>query len=126
MQYFSFEIKTRPHTSIDSFPKEKEIETLGRKLEALYEKQTEKLSGDIKDYRLFFCEKLNLQQVDFREFHEDTQNPWSNRESDYSLRDGKHKNVRYGTRKQGQIENSHKRERRKRKHKSRNGISEQR
>lgn len=66
MKYFSFEIKTRPYTSLGSFPKEKEIETLGRKLEALCEKQTEKLSGDSKDYHLFFCEKLNLQQVDFR------------------------------------------------------------
>lgn len=110
MQYFSFEIKTRPYTSIGSFPKEKEIETLGRKIEALCEKQTEKLSGDIKDYCLFFCEKLILQQVDFREIHEDSQNPWSNRESDFSFRDSKHKNVRYGARKQGQMENSHKRE----------------
>lgn len=40
-----------------------------------------RLSTDIKDYHLSFCEKLNLQHIDFREVHDDSQNPWSERES---------------------------------------------
>lgn len=69
-----------------------------------------RLSGDIKDHHLFFCEKLNLQHTDFKEVHEDSQNPWSDREPVFSLRDSKHKNNRYGARKQGQMENRLKRE----------------
>lgn len=69
-----------------------------------------RLSTDIKDYHLSFCEKLNLQHIDFREVHEDSQNPWSERESVFNLRDRKHKNNRYRARKQGQMENRLKRE----------------
>lgn len=59
-----------------------------------------------KTINLFFCEKLHLQQVVFRDIHEDSQNLWPNRETIFSLRDSEHKNNKYGARKQGQMGNS--------------------
>lgn len=58
-----------------------------------------------------FCEKLHLQQVDFREVHKDGQNPWSDKQgSVLSLRDGGHRNNHCGARQHGRMENRLERE----------------
>lgn len=67
----------------------------------------------IKDHHLFFCEKLNSQQTDFREVHEESESLVEQRESVFTLRDRKYKNNEYGAMKQGQIENRLKREKRR-------------
>ena len=82
-----------------------------------------RLSRDIKDYHLFSCEKLNVQQIDFREVHEDrilgqTENLFSAQETVST----KIIDTGQGNRTDKKTGLKGKRERRERKHESRNGM----
>lgn len=103
MHYTSFEINTRPYAS-SLFPKGQR-KALGEN-ERHFEQRKTRCLG-IPVYHLFFCEKLNFQQRDFRDVHANSDNPWSDRESVFSLRDSKPKIIDMG---QGQMENRLKRE----------------
>lgn len=65
--------------------------------------------------------------MDFREAHENRRNPWSDRESVFSLRDSKPKiiDVGQGNKDRWKTGLKGKKERRERKHESRDGLSKQ-
>lgn len=97
-------------TPAGCFPKDTERKALGENQRHLGERDFY-LPDNIKDNRMSFCEKLNLQQVDFREVHKDRQNPWSDKQgSVLSLRDGGHRNNHCGARQHRQMENRLERE----------------